>query len=129
VAVLIDSSVWVDYFRNPRSRFRTEVDRLLRANDAVVVGVVYAELLRGARTSDEFNWFRDHFSQVRFDDSTAEIWERAGFLLFQLRRTGSEIPFPDAVIAAHALHEDHALLTTDEHFKRVSGLRMHEVRP
>ena len=49
MGVIIDSSVWIDYFKPRVSRHREHVIDLISADEALLVGVVYAELLRGSR--------------------------------------------------------------------------------
>jgi predicted nucleic acid-binding protein len=125
--VIVDTSAWVEYFRDRLSPIGEEVARLVISRQALMVGVVYAEILRGARNQQEFQRLIEDFRAVDFAVSDRMVWERAGEVLFELKRIGSMIPFADAVIAAHALVGNHAVFSGDHHFQRVPGLKLHEV--
>ena len=124
--VIVDSSAWIEYFRDPDSAHGDEVERLVKDGDAILVGVVYAELLRGARNEGELRSLDERLEALPFLEAGRETWRRAGQLLFDLRRQGLTIPLTDAVIAALALEGDHRLYTLDEHFQRVPGIRLHQ---
>jgi predicted nucleic acid-binding protein len=98
--------------------------RLLAEGAVVMVGLVLVELLRGARTEEDFAVYRRRLEAVPLAPSIPATWLLAGRILFDLARRGETIPLPDAIIAAHALVGDHEVLTKDEHFERVLGLRL-----
>ena len=54
------------------------------------------------------------------------IMERFAALRADLRRRGQTIPDLDLLAAATALHYDLTVLTSDQHFKRVPGLKIYE---
>lgn len=124
--VIIDSSVWVQYFRAPDSAEGEEVERLIRAGEVAVVGAIYAELVHGARDEKELRRLEEDLNAFPFFDTDKWVWRRAGRLLFELRRQGVTVSLADAVIAAIALEAGHEVYTLDEHFQRVPGLRLHE---
>lgn len=125
-AVVVDTSVWVQAFRVRESVEREEVERLIRRGDAAMAGIVYVELLRGARNEGELRSLEERLGALPFLDTSKETWRRAGRLLFDLRRQGLTLPPTDALIAALALEGDHYLYTLDEHFQRVPGLKLHQ---
>ena len=126
--VIIDTSVWVQAFRVATSVEKESVERLIRDGDAVMVGVVYAELVRGARDEGEFGLLEERLQAIPFLEASKETWRQAGRLLFDLRRRGQTISLPDALIAALALEGGHQVYTLDEHFQRVPGLGLHEAK-
>lgn len=126
--VIVDTSVWVQAFRTPGSVEKQEVERLIRAEKVAMVGVVYAELMHGARHAEELRYLEEDLDAIPFLDANKDIWRRAGLLLFDLRRQGLTVPPTDAVIAAIALEGGHEVYTLDEHFQRVPGLRLHEAQ-
>ncbi len=123
--VIVDTSEWAQYFRVPESPEATEVRRLLAAKSVVMVGVVYAELLRGARNEVQFRTLTDELEAVTFIEVTKQTWIRAGEVLSGLERIGQRIALPDAVIAASALEHGLSVFSRDEHFRRVPGLELH----
>lgn len=127
-SVIVDTSVWVQALRAANSVEKEEVDRLLASEETVMVGVVYTELLRGARDESEFRLLQSKLEVLPFLQADQETWRRTGRLLFDLRREGVTLPLPDALIAALALEGGHQVYTLDEHFQRVPGLRLYEAK-
>ena len=124
--VIVDTSEWAQYFRVPGSPEATEVRRLLAAESVVMVGVVYAELLRGARNEGQFRALTDELEALPYVEVTKQTWTRVGEILSDLERIGQRIALPDAVIAASALENGFSVFSRDEHFRRVAGLLLHE---
>ena len=126
MGVIVDTSVWVEYFRRSESAEAIEVDRLINSGSLVLVGAVCSELLQGARTEREFELLNDTIRGLSYLDADKGTWERAGRLLFEMRRQGTSIPLVDAVIAALALQHGHVVFTLDTHFRQVPGLVFHQ---
>lgn len=124
--VIADTSVWVQAFRTPNSVEKEEVERLIRAGELAMVGVVLAELVRGARDEKELGVLEEKLGALPFLEAGKEIWRLAGRLLFDLRRQGVTLPLADTLIAALALEGGHQVYSLDEHFQRVPGLRVYE---
>ncbi len=125
-SVIIDTSVWAQYFRIPASPEGAEVRRLLESEEAVMVGIVYAELLRGARDERQFGTLEEELDAVPFVDTARGTWNLTGRILADLRRQGAVIPLADASIAAVALENSLSVFTRDEHFQRIPGLSLYE---
>ncbi|RUA05436.1 MAG: hypothetical protein DSY88_01145 [Candidatus Poseidoniales archaeon] len=100
------------------------VRRLIRVREAVIVGVVYAELLRGARTESEARNLEADLDGLPFLNSDRESWRRTGELLAELQIRGHSPPFQDAAIAALALQHNLPVLTRDQHFSRVCRIQL-----
>jgi hypothetical protein len=128
VAVVIDTSVWIPALERENSAEKKQVDELLADDAVVMVGLILVELLRGCRNEDDFTRFRQRLEPIPLLESGLATWSLAGRLLFELARRGQTIPMPDAIIAAHVLQGGHEILTTDEHFSRVPGLRLLDPR-
>ena len=124
--VIVDTSVWIEYFRLPDSTHGDRVEEMINEHEATLVGIVLAELLRGARNEAETYFLQEKLGAVPFLESSKSTWMRAGGLLVDLSRRGLAIPLADAVIAAQALESGHQLYTLDEHFRRVPGLGLYE---
>ncbi len=125
MAVVVDTSQWVQYFRTGASAEAAEVDRLLALAEVVMVGVVYAELLCGARDETQFRALDEQLDALPFFEMTNTIWRDTGRILSDLQRRGLTIPLPDAVIAALALEHGLEVYTRDDHFQRIPELELH----
>lgn len=124
--VIADADVWVDYFEKPSSRTGELLDRLIRAGQAALTGVVLAELVRGAQGRARLRALRDIFAGMPYLEMNRGAWERAGRIAEELDRKGTIIPLPDIFIAALAIEGEHELLTRDKHFDRIPGLRLYQ---
>lgn len=123
--VIADTSAWIQYFRAGQSHEAREVRSLIESDRVVMIGIVYAELLRGARTpadADVLAQTLDSLSYLEFNRST---WRLAGELLVSLERTGERVPVPDALIAAIAIQNGSAVYSQDRHFRRFADLELH----
>ena len=126
--LIVDTSEWIQYFRVPGSPEGVEVRRLLEAEDVAMVGVVYAELLRGARNQDQLRILEEQLGALPFVEMSKETWNSTGRILNDLQREGLPISLPDAAIAALALEHGLRVFSHDEHFRRVPELELHIIQ-
>jgi tRNA(fMet)-specific endonuclease VapC len=61
---------------------------------------------------------------VKILHATAETAEVFGTIKFNLKKAGNPLPINDVWIAAHGIETGSVLITYDEHFKKVAGLRL-----
>lgn len=121
--VLPDSSYYITATRaglDPFIELRAKADEY----EYAVCGMVQLEVLRGRRDPHVLRRFRDTFAVMIFITTNHAIWERAGQLAWALDRQGVVLPATDLIIAACALQADAAVLTYDQHFQQVPGLRV-----
>lgn len=123
--VVVDTSIWVDYFRRPSSQGADELAGLLRQRRAVLVGVVLGELHKGARDEEQSRSLREGLAAVPYLEMSRGAWDRAGYLAAALDGRGLRIPVSDVYIAALAISGDHEVFTSDRHFERIPGLRLY----
>jgi len=126
--VLVDTSVWIESVRRPKSAVADELRMLLEKDEAATTEVVVAEVLQGARTEKDFADWSDRMDAPHFFPSSLELWRKAAQMAFELRIKGLTTPLADLVIAAVALENDLSLYSVDDHFSRVPGLRQHSPR-
>ena len=124
--VILDTSVWIDYFRDGSSAEARDVSSLIASDRVVLVGIVYAELLRGARTPRDAETLAQSLEGLPYLEFDKHIWRYAGELLASLERTGQRIPVQDALIAAIAIQNDLAVFSHDRHFRRIADLTLYE---
>ena len=125
--VLVDTNVWIAYFRGDRAPAQvqpvTEVLHGLIGEDRVVLcGVVEMELYSGLR-ENERDTLEAQLSALEFLETSRETFRQAGTVLSNLRRQGVTVPSPVALIAALCLQHNLTLLENDKHFEQVEGLR------
>src|SRR5438128_1818666 len=120
--VLIDSSVWINYFRKGKSTVVEPVNLLLDEDRAALCGMVELEILQGLRGKEHIK-IQDLFQALHFIESTREDYVAAGMMLNQLRSKGISIPSSDCLIAAQCIRCDLPLFTLDNDFKNIHALK------
>lgn len=124
--VLVDTSVWVDFFRHGENPASLELDRLLKERQVVLCGIVELELLQGARPSDKAA-LSELLSGLPYLETDRGDFQKAGELLGSLRTRGFQIPATDGLIAALCLRHHLTLLTLDRHFNHIVGFKKTKV--
>jgi predicted nucleic acid-binding protein len=61
---LVDSGIWIDYFRGAKTIHTDHLDRLLSASEALVGDLILAEVLQGYRTGQEAITVESLFGRV-----------------------------------------------------------------
>jgi len=117
---LIDSSVWIEYFR-PRGslKIKERIRELLELGVVVICGVVKVEIMRGAKNKRDLGKLFDSFyslPQVPIDD---EVIKRASEWAFELDRRGKVVPTTDLIIAS-AAYKKAKILHIDKDFKTIA---------
>jgi len=120
--VLVDSSVWIEYFRSGEGDLFDLVDGLLDERRVVLCGMVELEILQGIRPAERPT-IKSLFSALDFVETVRSDYVAAGEQLNELRRTGITIPSSDALIGAVCVRNGLALLTTDRHFDHLAEIR------
>lgn len=123
--VVADTVVWIEFFNDPESEEKRAIDLLIDENELALVGPVLSELLQGCRTSGEANTILDHVSALPYLEMGFAVWQKAGELSSSLRRIGTTIPLIDIIIGAIAMEHDAEVFTTDPHFEKIPGLKLH----
>jgi predicted nucleic acid-binding protein len=117
--VLIDTSVWVSYFRGDSPVNSEKVDRLLEGEEVCVPKIVLAELVQGAKSPREISTIKDFLEAFTILDQSSETWWESGNLSRRLKQRGKTIPLLDCYIAVIATENACAVLTLDDHFKEI----------
>jgi predicted nucleic acid-binding protein len=123
--VLIDASVWVDYFNGAEPAL-SEVARLIRRDQAMVAGVAVAEVLRGIKDAARHEEIRGALLGLRYVEETVDTWIRTGELGRSLDAVGRVLPLADLHLAALAQQVGAAVYSTDRHFQKVPGIRLYQ---
>ena len=117
--VLVDTSVWIDFFRGD-TRASARLDPLLRDDRAAVSGPIVAEVTSGARTPASFQQLRARLGAVTMLEPPPGLWDRVAAARFTLARQGTQAHLVDLLIALTASHAGHTLLTRDRDFAGIA---------
>ena len=130
MVILVDSSVWIDFFESHYSEHQDHVSALIRLPDVIgVPGPVVQEVLQGIRDEELFHVVRERLCRFRIVHPDTETYVIAANLYKKLARKGAVVPPGDVTIAALAIQHGCELYTLDlRHFELVkqhSTLRLH----
>jgi predicted nucleic acid-binding protein len=117
--ILIDTSVWIDYFKNKSAGISKKVDEILSKHEVYVPKVVIAELIQGSKSEREISVIEDFVDAFNIIDQKEDTWIKAGKLSFTLKRKGKNVNLTDCYIAMMAKDYGCHILSLDEHFKDI----------
>lgn len=126
--ILVDSSVWIDYFRGTSTPQTDRLDAILGDEPVVMGDLILAEVLQGFVTDREFNAARKLLTAldvVALGGETVAI--EAAKNHRKLRALGVTVRKTiDTLIATHCILNGYALLHSDrdfDAFEKYLGLR------
>ena len=122
--VLIDTSIWIEFFNRDSSQLGDLLQQLLLEGRAATTGIILTELLQGAKLEKEFEAILSIVSAVPVLEATLETWVQAGRISFGLRRKGITIPTTDLVIATIAIQNECQVFSLDPHFNKIPNLKL-----
>ena len=120
--ILVDTSVWVDFFSPSTSRAGTELGRMIGdAEPFALSGVIVSEILQGLkRDADQIE---HHLSQWEMLEPLGISTYREAAAIFRLGRAkGFSLTTIDTLIAAIALDHRAVLFTVDQDFSRIARI-------
>ena len=126
--VLVDTSTWIEYIDRVNPLVEREMDMLLRTGEVVTAGLVLAELRRGSRTPDQAKRMLGRLQGLPYLEVDRENWLAAGQMVAEAATRGYQLEIGDCLLAALALRENCLILTLDQDFKRIPGLKLYPVR-
>lgn len=118
--ILIDTSAWIDFFRD-RAPVAERVDQALEDGEAAICGPVETELRRGLRSRAERAQVLLHLRGCHALVQPTALWEEAGDLGAVLGRRGLTVKTLDLLIASYCLAHQVSLLTADQDFRLIRG--------
>lgn len=121
--VMVDTSVWVAYFRNGRkdAAVTDALDYLIAGDEAVVNEIVLTELVPFMRVRGEM---AAEASLMALRNPPMEIdWTALRGLQEQCLRAGiNKVGVPDLMLAQHAMRLGIPLFSLDRHFPLIAGI-------
>jgi predicted nucleic acid-binding protein len=120
--ILVDSSVWVDFFSSSPGRAGAELRRMIDESEPfALTGVVVAEVLQGltrdAGRIDQFLMQWDMLEPTGF-----ATYREAAAIYRGARAKGISLTTIDTLIAAIALEHGTSIFTLDQDFSRIARI-------
>lgn len=128
MAILIDSSLWIDFTRTRSSRsLKSFIAPHILAPSAVLAEPVMFEILRYA-TAQESQQLRAQFQLLPVLATPADLWTRAAELGQDCRNNGITVGAIDLLIAYVAIHHAAELVTFDDDFQKIASISTLQVK-
>ena len=121
--ILIDTSIWIDYFKGQDKNILDKVKDLVVSLRAVLCGVVLSELLSGIRKAGDRENLKGIVDAIDYVEVSKSTWVQAGETFSELRQRGLTIPLSDLVVSSLARENDYELWSRDSHFDCIPGLK------
>lgn len=123
---LVDTSVWIDYLNDRDGKHVESLDRLLgQPGLAGITGVVFQEILQGARTDAAYRKLHTYFRDQRFyhPKDPVNSYSEAARIYFRCRKRGITIRFTiDCLIAQIAIEHNLVLFHNDQDFVHIASV-------
>jgi len=118
--ILVDSSVWIDFFSSSPGRAGRELRRMIEESEPIALtGVVVAEVLQGlTRDAGAIEEFLGQFDVL--EPRGFETYRAAAAIYRAARGKGVSLTTIDTLIAAIALEHHASLFTLDRDFTRIA---------
>ena len=117
--VLVDTSVWIRYFRDKCPDLSKKVDEILATGEVYVPKIVIAELIQGSKSEREVSIVEEFIDAFNIIDQKEDTWIKAGKVSYHLKKKGKTVNLADCYIAVIARDHDCRVLTLDEHFQDI----------
>ena len=121
--VLIDTSIWVEYFRDRNHKLVAAVKDLIMNQHALLCGVVLSELLAGVKVKKDREALKQTLDALEYTEASRSTWISAGEMSSRLRRQGIGVPLTDLLLAALALENGSDIFTLGNHFDRIPEVK------
>lgn len=119
--VLVDSSVWIEYFRNSNSQISSEVDMLIDLGNIYTNELILTELLPFLKLKKQIQLIQIMESLESF--SMSIDWKQIiEFQTINLKNGINKIGIPDLLILQNVIQNGSILFTLDKHFKLMSKI-------
>ena len=124
MAILIDTSAWIDVLRDTSGDTANRVRSLVADDDVVLTRFNQLELLQGAAGEQEWAMLADYLEGQDYVETSGDTWRDAARIYFELRRRGRTVRSPiDCCIAQLAIENDLRLLHKDRDFEAIAKIR------
>jgi len=116
--ILVDSSVWIDYFRGTKTPEADRLDSLLGTDVLATGDLMLAEVLQGFKDDVDFDEAKKVLTSMEIIElGGVEIGIQAAKHFRQLRVKGITVRKTiDTIIATRCIIDGHALLFSDRDF-------------
>ncbi|MGV6810445.1 MAG: type II toxin-antitoxin system VapC family toxin [bacterium] len=116
--IMVDTSVWIDYFNNHQTKETNWLDKLLGIEDIAIGDLILLEILQGIRHDKDYLVTKNYLSSLQqFNLLSSSLAIQASLNYRQLRKQGITIrKTADVIIATFCIEHQIPLLFSDRDF-------------
>jgi predicted nucleic acid-binding protein len=120
--ILVDTSVWIDFFSSSSSPASRELQRLiLEAKPIALAGVIVLEILQGLKR-DAHHIERYLLQWEMLEPSGFSTYREASAMFRLARSKGISLSSIDTLIAAIAMEQGASVFSLDQDFSRIARM-------
>lgn len=122
--VLVDTSVWIEVFRDSSGKKWQRLVDAAAGESFVLTRFSEFELLLGARDESEWDLLKGYLNAQDLLELSEDSWTAAARIYFDLRRLGRTVSSPiDCCIAQIAMEHEVLLIHRDRDFETIARIR------
>jgi predicted nucleic acid-binding protein len=129
---MIDSSVWINYFRDKNYEFTPFIKELMEKDQVYINGIIQIELLKGAKSEKNYRGLKNSLNGLHFLEIDKGLFDSISEAAFKLRKNGVTVPLTDLVIAIQCVENGLILIEEDRHFEFIRDhfeLKLYQHQP
>lgn len=116
--ILVDTSVWIEFFRGKNKKIGEEVQSLLDSDEIILAAPVRIEILSGC-SKNNFKQLRQLLSALPVFYPSSTTWERIESWIEKAVSSGERFGVGDLLIASIAADQNSAIWSLDADFGRM----------
>ena len=124
--VLVDTSVWIEFFK-ANSSVSNNLELLLIEDSVEICGVVLFELLQGIKSESEKLKIKDILLNLPYVEINKNMWQKSAEISLNIKKKGYTIPFSDILIGTLAIENNFSVFTLDKHFELIPELTLYKI--
>ncbi len=127
--ILVDTSVWIDYFNGKKNKQTDKLDEILFVEQVIIGDIILAEILQGFRKDDDYHKAKEYLdSLVCVSISNKDIAIKSAENFRYLRKRGFTIrKTTDMLIGTFCIENNIPLLHNDKDFLPLTKLGLQVV--
>jgi hypothetical protein len=123
--IIVDTSVWIAFYKPAHSPEKSYVTRLLDEERVMLVGVVFSELIQGARSAKDRQDLQETLIALPYLEMTPHAWLLPGEMGTTLRGKGLPVGIPDLIVIALAQEYDCRVYSLNADFQRIPNVSLY----
>jgi predicted nucleic acid-binding protein len=124
VMLLIDTSVWIDVFRDRTGETKVHLAALIGEQDFALTRLIQIELLQGSRNEQEWSLLQSYLEGQTYLELNVNAWEAVARIFYDLRRQGLTVRSTiNCCIAQAAIDHQAVLIHNDRDFEAIAQVR------